>query len=100
MLKDIAVLTGGNLISEELGKKLENAELDDLGTADKIIIGKEETTIVNGHGNKDALKERLDSIKSELDKTESDYDKEKLMERIAKLSGGVANRGWSCDRWK
>jgi len=90
MLKDIAILTGGSLISEELGKKLENAELDDLGKAEKVIAGKDETTIVNGKGDKTAILERIAAIKNEIEKTDSDYDKEKLQERLAKLTGGVA----------
>lgn len=90
MLKDIAVLTGGSVISEELGKKLENAELDDLGKAEKVIVSKDETVIVNGDGDKAAITSRVDQIKNEISKTESDYDREKLQERLAKLSGGVA----------
>lgn len=90
MLKDIAILTGGEVISEEIGKKLENAELSDLGQADKVIVGKEETTIVNGKGDKPAIDARIDAIRNEIDNTDSDYDKEKLQERLAKLSGGVA----------
>lgn len=90
MLKDIAVLTGGSVISEELGKKLENAELDDLGRAEKVIVGKEDTIVVNGAGDDKAIQSRIEQIKNEIAKTESDYDKEKLQERLAKLSGGVA----------
>ena len=90
MLKDIAVLTGGSVISEELGKKLENAELEDLGRAEKVIVGKEDTIIVNGDGDEKEIKSRIEQIKNEISKTESDYDKEKLQERLAKLSGGVA----------
>lgn len=90
MLKDIAILTGGSVISEELGKKLETAELDDLGKAEKVIAGKDDTTIINGKGDKATIKARIDAIKNELDKTESDYDREKLQERLAKLTGGVA----------
>jgi chaperonin GroEL len=90
MLKDIAILTGGSLISEELGKKLENAELDDLGKAEKVIVGKEDTTIVNGKGDKTLISERIGFIKNEIDKCDSDYDKDKLMERLAKMTGGVA----------
>lgn len=90
MLKDIAVLTGGSVISEELGKKLDTAELEDLGKAEKVIVGKEDTIIVNGDGNDIEIKTRIDQIKNEIAKTESDYDKEKLQERLAKLSGGVA----------
>jgi len=90
MLKDIAILTGGELISSELGKKLDSIELTDLGQADKVIVGKEETTIINGKGDKKAISQRISFIKNEVDKTESDYDKEKLLERLAKLTGGVA----------
>jgi len=90
MLKDIAVLTGGALISEELGKKLETAELDDLGRADKVIVGKEETTIINGRGDKATIEARIVQIRNEISKTDSDYDREKLQERQAKLTGGVA----------
>ena len=90
MLKDIAVLTGGTVISEELGKKLESAELDDLGRAEKVLVGKEETIVVNGKGKQSEIKGRIEAIKSEIAKTDSDYDKEKLQERLAKLSGGVA----------
>ena len=90
MLKDIAFLTGGALISEELGKKLENAELADLGRAEKVISGKDETIIVNGQGDKVQIKARIEAIRHEIEKTTSDYDKEKLQERLAKLTGGVA----------
>jgi len=90
MLKDIAILTGGAVISEEIGKKLDNAELEDLGKAEKVIVSKEETIIVNGEGDETAIKSRIDQIKNEISKTESDYDKEKLQERLAKLTGGVA----------
>jgi chaperonin GroEL len=90
MLKDIAVLTGGSVISEELGKKLDTAELEDLGKAEKVIVGKEDTIIVNGDGNDKEIQTRIEQIKNEIAKTESDYDKEKLQERLAKLSGGVA----------
>lgn len=90
MLKDIAVLTGGNVISEELGKKLESAELDDLGRAEKVTAFKEETIIVGGKGDKKEIDERINTIKKEIATTDSDYDKEKLQERLAKLSGKVA----------
>lgn len=90
MLKDIAILTGGQVISEEIGKKLESAELEDLGRAEKVVVGKEETTIVNGKGEKSAIDARIEEIKAEMKNTESDYDKEKLQERLAKLAGGVA----------
>jgi chaperonin GroEL len=89
MLQDIAVLTGGTLISESKGFKLENAEVDQLGTCDKIVIDKDTTTIINGHGNKTELKQLIRQIKTQIEKTTSDYDKEKLQERLAKLSGGV-----------
>ncbi|MDO7875968.1 chaperonin GroEL [Hymenobacter sp. ASUV-10] len=90
MLEDIATLTGGTVISEEQGYKLENATLEYLGTAEKIIIDKDNTTIVNGKGSKDAIAGRVAQIKSQMESTTSDYDKEKLQERLAKLSGGVA----------
>ena len=90
MLEDIAVLTGGTLISEERGYKLENATLDYLGTAEKINIDKDNTTIVNGAGSKDEISARINQIKQQIENTTSDYDKEKLQERLAKLSGGVA----------
>ncbi|MBN1915646.1 chaperonin GroEL [Candidatus Dojkabacteria bacterium] len=90
MLEDIAVLTGATLISEEIGKKLDLAEISDLGRADKVIAGKEDTTIVNGKGNKKEIVARVEGIKKEIENTESDYDKEKLQERLAKLTGGVA----------
>lgn len=90
MLEDIAILTGGTVISEERGYKLENATVDFLGNAEKISIDKDNTTIVNGAGDKDAIKGRVNEIKSQIEKTTSDYDKEKLQERLAKLAGGVA----------
>lgn len=90
MLEDIAILTGGTVISEERGYKLENATLDYLGTADKINIDKDNTTIVNGAGKKEDIEARVNQIKSQIENTTSDYDKEKLQERLAKLSGGVA----------
>jgi len=90
MLEDIATLTGGTVISEEQGYKLENATLEYLGTAEKIIIDKDNTTIVNGKGSKDAIAGRVAQIKAQMETTTSDYDKEKLQERLAKLSGGVA----------
>ncbi|WP_315022162.1 chaperonin GroEL [Alloprevotella tannerae] len=89
MLEDIAVLTGGVVISEEKGLKLEQATLEMLGSAEKVTITKENTTIVNGVGNKDAIKERVAQIKNEINNSTSSYDKEKLQERLAKLSGGV-----------
>jgi chaperonin GroEL len=90
MLQDIAILTGGQVISEEVGLKLENATLDLMGTARKVVVTKDETTIVEGGGSEDDIKGRINQIKSEIDKTDSDYDREKLQERLAKLSGGVA----------
>jgi chaperonin GroEL len=90
MLEDIAVLTGGTVISEERGYKLENVTLEYLGTAEKINIDKDNTTIVNGAGEKSAIQGRINEIKSQIEKTTSDYDREKLQERLAKLSGGVA----------
>jgi chaperonin GroEL len=90
MLEDIAVLTGGTVISEEQGYKLENATISYLGTAKKIVIDKDNTTIVEGAGKSDDIKKRINEIKAQIEKTTSDYDKEKLQERLAKLSGGVA----------
>jgi chaperonin GroEL len=90
MLEDIAILTGGTVISEDRGFKLENATIDYLGKAEKVNIDKDNTTIVNGGGKKDAIKGRINQIKTQIDTTTSDYDKEKLQERLAKLSGGVA----------
>jgi chaperonin GroEL len=90
MLQDMAILTGGTVISEEVGLKLENVTLDLLGKARKVVITKDETTIVEGAGSKDDVKGRIGQIKAEIDNTDSDYDREKLQERLAKLSGGVA----------
>ncbi len=90
MLEDIAILTGGTVISEERGFKLENATPDMLGTAEKISIDKDNTTIVNGAGNHDDIKARVNQIKAQIETTTSDYDREKLQERLAKLAGGVA----------
>ncbi|WP_420581270.1 chaperonin GroEL [Reichenbachiella sp.] len=90
MLEDIAILTGGTVISEERGYKLENATLEYLGTADKVNIDKDNTVIVNGAGKKEDIDARVNNIKQQIDNTTSDYDKEKLQERLAKLSGGVA----------
>jgi len=90
MLEDIAILTGGTVISEERGYKLENATIDYLGTAEKILIDKDNTTIVNGAGKKADITARIKQIKQQVENTTSDYDKEKLQERLAKLSGGVA----------
>ena len=90
MLEDIAVLTGGEFITEDLGLKLENLTLEQLGTAKRVTITKDETTIVDGAGDPAAIQGRIDQIKRQIEETESDYDKEKLQERLAKLSGGVA----------
>ena len=90
MLQDIAILTGGQVITEEVGLKLENVTLDLLGSARKVVITKDETTIIEGAGSDDDLKGRVNQIKAEIDNTDSDYDREKLQERLAKLSGGVA----------
>jgi chaperonin GroEL len=90
MLEDIAILTGGTVISEEQGRKLEDAQLDDLGQCEKITIDKDNTTIVNGAGDKSMIEARVKQIKAQIETTTSDYDKEKLQERLAKLAGGVA----------
>ncbi len=90
MLEDIAILTGGQVISEELGRTLESATLDDLGSAGSISIDKDNTTIVDGAGDKKAIEDRVKVIKAQIEETTSDYDREKLQERLAKLSGGVA----------
>lgn len=90
MLEDIAILTGGTVISEERGFKLEGATLDMLGTAEKVTLDKDNTTLVNGAGNHDDIKARVNQIKAQIETTTSDYDKEKLQERLAKLAGGVA----------
>lgn len=90
MLEDIAILTGGTVISEERGFKLENADLSYLGTAEKVVVDKDNTTIINGAGVSDDIKARVNQIKAQIETTTSDYDKEKLQERLAKLAGGVA----------
>ena len=90
MLQDIAILTGGTVISEEVGLKLDAATLDLLGRARKVVVAKEETTIVEGLGDEDQIKGRVAQIRSEIEKSDSDYDREKLQERLAKLAGGVA----------
>ena len=90
MLQDIAVLTGGQLISDEIGFKLENAVVSDLGSAKRLVVDKDNTTIIDGAGESDKIKGRIEEIKVAIDKSTSDYDKEKLQERLAKLSGGVA----------
>ena len=90
ILEDIAVLTGGTVITEELGRKLDSVTLEDLGRASKVVSGKETTTIIGGQGDKQALDERVSQIKKQIEETESDFDREKLSERLAKLVGGVA----------
>jgi chaperonin GroEL len=90
MLEDIAILTKGSFISEDLGTKLENVTIDMLGTAKKVVITKEDTTIIEGAGSKDEVMGRISQIKAQMENTESNYDREKLQERLAKLSGGVA----------
>ncbi len=90
MLEDIAVLTGGEVITEEMGLKLENTQLSQLGRARRVVVAKDTTTIVDGHGEGDAIKGRINQIKNEIENTDSDFDREKLQERLAKLSGGVA----------
>ncbi len=90
MLEDIAILTGGTVISEERGFTLESATIDQLGTAEKVSIDKDNTTVVNGAGNDKAIKARVNQIKAQIESTTSDYDREKLQERLAKLAGGVA----------
>ncbi len=90
MLADMAILTGGQVVSEEVGLKLDGVDLSLLGSADKVVVSKDETTIVSGKGEKDEIDGRIAQIKAEIEKTDSDYDREKLQERLAKLSGGVA----------
>jgi len=90
MMQDIAIITGGQVISEELGLKLENVTLEQLGQARKVVVGKEKTTIIEGRGKKEDIEARVGQIKNEIKASESDFDKEKLQERLAKLSGGVA----------
>jgi len=90
MLQDIAILTGGTVITEELGRKLESTSINDLGQAGKIVVSKEDTTVIEGKGEPDRIKGRIEEIKVEIDRSTSDYDREKLQERLAKLSGGVA----------
>src|SRR5437762_9215782 len=90
MLQDIAILTKGIVVSEEQGYKLENADLSYLGRAERVVIDKDNTTIVGGKGKKDEITARVNQIKAQIETTTSDYDKEKLQERLAKLSGGVA----------
>jgi len=90
MLQDMAILTGGEMITEDLGVKLENVSLSQLGTADRVVVEKEKTTIVGGQGKKGDIKTRIQQIKNQIEETTSDYDREKLQERLAKMSGGVA----------
>jgi chaperonin GroEL len=90
MLEDIAILTGGEVITEELGLKLENTKLSQLGHARRVVIDKDSTTIVDGAGDSEAIKGRIKQLKQEIEDTDSDFDREKLQERLAKLSGGVA----------
>ena len=90
MLEDIAILTGGEVITEEMGLKLENTQISQLGRARRVVIAKDTTTIVDGNGDSDAIKGRINQIKTEIENTDSDFDREKLQERLAKLSGGVA----------
>src|SRR5213076_1497015 len=90
MLEDIATLTGGKAITEDLGLKLENIKVDDLGKAKQVTIDKDNTTIVEGGGSKDAIQGRVKQIRAQIEDTSSDYDREKLQERLAKLVGGVA----------
>jgi len=90
MLQDIATLTGGTVISEEIGMELEKATLEDLGTAKRIVINKDTTTIIDGNGEEDAIQGRVTQIRKQIEEATSDYDREKLQERVAKLAGGVA----------
>ena len=90
MLEDIAILTGGEVITEEMGLKLENTQLSQLGHARRVVVAKDTTTIIDGGGNADAIKGRINQIKTEIENTDSDFDREKLQERLAKLAGGVA----------
>jgi chaperonin GroEL len=90
MLEDIAILTGGTVIAEELGLKLENVQLKDLGRAKRVEVGKENTTLIDGAGKEDTIKSRVETIRKQIEEATSDYDKEKLQERVAKLAGGVA----------
>ena len=90
MLEDIAILTGGEVITEEMGLKLENTQLSQLGRARRVVVAKDTTTIVDGAGDAEAIKGRINQIKAEIENTDSDFDREKLQERLAKLAGGVA----------
>jgi hypothetical protein len=98
MLEDIAVLAGGRMIAEELGIKLENVTLKDLGQAKRVIVDKDNTTIVEGAGKKSAIEERIAQIRAQIEETTSDYDREKLQERLAKLAGGGGGQSRSGDR--
>jgi len=90
MLQDLAVVTGASVVSDEVGKKLDQASLEDLGRARRVIVTKDDTTVIDGRGTPDTIQARVQQIKAQIDETSSDYDKEKLQERLAKLSGGVA----------
>ena len=90
MLEDIAILTGGTVISEEVGLSLEGATIEDLGTAKKVVLNKDNTTIIDGSGDQSAIEARVNQIRVQIEDTSSDYDREKLQERVAKLAGGVA----------
>src|SRR5207302_3608241 len=90
MLEDIAILTGGKAITEDLGIKLENIKLDDLGKAKKVVVDKDNTTLVEGAGKQSGIEGRIKQIRAQIEETTSDYDREKLQERLAKLAGGVA----------
>jgi chaperonin GroEL len=90
MLEDIAILTGGEVITEEMGLKLENTQLSQLGRARRVVVAKDTTTLIDGGGESEAIKGRINQIKNEIENTDSDFDREKLQERLAKLSGGVA----------
>ena len=90
MLEDIAILTGGEVITEEMGLKLENTQISQLGRARRVVVAKDNTTIIDGAGDTDAIKGRINQIKNEIENTDSDFDREKLQERLAKLAGGVA----------
>ena len=90
MLEDIGILTGGEVITEEMGLKLENTTIEQLGKARRVVVSKDNTTIIDGGGESEAIKGRIKQIKTEVDDTDSDFDREKLQERLAKLAGGVA----------
>jgi chaperonin GroEL len=90
MLEDIAILSGGEVITEEMGLKLENTQINQLGRARRVVVAKDNTTIIDGAGESDAIKGRINQIKTEIENTDSDFDREKLQERLAKLAGGVA----------